>query len=258
MSWDPAHYLAFADQRLRPAVELLARVPAASPRRVVDLGCGAGNVTALLRERWPDAEVEGIDRSPEMLTRARTDHPELRFSLADIGTWAAKETVDVVYSNAALHWLDDHDRLLPRLLGQVSPGGFLAVQMPRNHAEPSHAIAVELAEDGPWAARTAGTLRVSPVAEPRVYVDLLAPLSDVIDVWETTYWQVLEGEDPVAAWTSGTFLTGLLDRLGPSEREAFLEAYRGRLRGAYPPRPDGTTLFPFRRLFLVARRAHQR
>jgi trans-aconitate 2-methyltransferase len=254
VSWDPAQYLKFAGERMRPAVDLLARVPAAAPKTVVDLGCGAGNLAPLLAARWPQARLTGVDSSPEMLARARAAHPQARFEQADIGAWRPARPVDVLYSNAALHWLDGHERLFPALLQAVAPGGWLAVQMPRNFGAPSHTTIVETLEQGPWRARLEPQLRREPVAAPGFYWRLLEPLAAELQVWETEYLQVLEGDNPVAEYTKGTWLKQFLDLLQDAERAAFEAAYRARVRAWYPPEADGRTLFPFRRLFLVAQR----
>jgi len=254
MQWDPAQYLKFADHRLRPALDLLARIGAETPARVVDLGCGAGNVTAVLARRWPDAETIGLDASEAMLAKARAEHPGIRFAVAEAASWTADPPVDVLYSNAALHWLGDHDALFPRLFGQVRAGGWLAVQMPRNFGAPSHTAVAEAAGDGPWGARLAPLLGPPPVDPPAAYIARLAPLAAELDVWETEYLQVLEGENPVAEWTKGTWLRPFLDALEGSQRSGFEAAYRARVAAAYPKGADGRTVFPFRRLFLVARR----
>jgi trans-aconitate 2-methyltransferase len=255
VSWDPAQYLKFAGERMRPAVDLLARVPAPAPASVVDLGCGAGNLAALFLARWPDAKLTGVDSSPEMLARARAAHPHARFVHGDIGTWRPARPVDVLYSNAALQWLDGHERLFPALLGGVAPGGWLAVQMPRNFNAPSHTSIVETIEQGPWRARLEPMLRREPVAAPGFYWRLLEARCAELQVWETEYLQVLEGVNPVAEYTKGTWLKQFLDRLAGAERAAFEADYRARVLAWYPPEPGGRTLFPFRRLFLVARRA---
>lgn len=255
MSWDPAQYLKFAGERMRPAVDLLARVEAEGPAMVVDLGCGAGNLAPLILERWPKAKLVGVDSSPEMLARARAEHPRAEFVQADIGAWRPRAPVDVLYSNAALHWLDDHARLFPALLESVKPGGWLAVQMPRNFAAPSHASIVETIEQGPWRAKLGPHLRREPVAAPEAYWRLLAPRADALQVWETEYLQVLSGDNPVAEYTKGTWLKQFLDRLQGEERRAFEADYRRRVLERYPPQADGRTLFPFRRLFIVARRS---
>jgi len=254
MTWDTAQYLKFADHRLRPALDLLGRIAADAPGRVVDLGCGAGNVTAVLKARWPQAKIIGLDPSAEMLERARADHPDLTFEVADAAAWTAAPPVDVLYSNAALHWLGDHPSLFPRLFDQVAPGGWLAVQMPRNFAAPSHTSVAAAAADGPWRATIEAMLSDPPTHVPGVYVDLLSPMAETLDVWETEYIQILEGENPVAEWTKGTWLRPFLAALEDEQRSGFEAAYRARVRAAYPPMPDGRTAFLFRRLFLVAQR----
>ena len=255
MKWDPTQYLAFADLRLRPALDLLARTHAEAPKLVVDLGCGPGNLTPYLAARWPQARILGVDGSAEMLAKARIAAPEAEFVRADIAAWAPDDAPDVIFSNAALHWLDGHDALFPRLLGLLASGGVLAVQMPRNHGAPSHAEIVATVLDGPWRARLEPLLRPSPTHPPAVYYDLLAARAARLDIWETEYLQVLEGRDPVKEFTKGSALKPFLDALDGAERAAFEEAYAARLRRAYPPQADGRTLFPFRRLFLVAGRA---
>jgi trans-aconitate 2-methyltransferase len=253
MSWHPDRYLAFDDHRTRPAADLLARVPLQAPEHVVDLGCGPGNSTALLALRWPDAEVLGIDSASSMLEKARASGVRASWLQADIADWSPGAPVDLLFSNAALHWLPDHQYLLPRLRGQLRPGGVLAIQMPRNFQAASHVTLRELAAQGPWATRLEGIL-LDPVAPPAWYHDLLAPHA-AVDIWQTEYLQVLEGEDPVLRWTESTALRPVLEALDETASAAFKEAYAARLREAYPRRPDGTTLFPFLRLFIVARRA---
>ncbi len=252
MSWDPAQYLSFADLRLRPAIDLLARVPHHRPGSVVDLGCGTGAATRLLRDRWPDARIAGIDGSPEMLAKARLALPGIDWAEGDFAAWRPSAPVDVLYSNAALHWTGDHAGLFPRLFAALAPGGALAVQMPRNFSAPSHALMRTAAEAGPWWPKLAPLFGPPPVGPPELYYRLLAPLARHLDIWETEYLQVLDGDDPVAEWTKGTWLRPLLDRLDHSEGRRFEDDYRRLVRAAYPKEPDGRTLFPFRRLFIVA------
>lgn len=252
-TWDPTQYLRWSDHRLRPAVDLLQRVPVTGANTIVDLGCGAGNVTAVLRARWPHARVTGVDASREMLERARASDPEVEWREADVATWTPPAPVDVLFSNATLHWLDDHDALFPRLLAAVAPGGALAVQMPRNFGEPSHTSIDEIAREPRWRGRLERLIRAEPTKPPEYYWDLLAPRAKTLDVWETVYLQALSGDHPVADFVKGSWLKPFLDALEPAERIAFEDAYRARVARAYPPRADGTTLFPFRRLFIVAR-----
>jgi trans-aconitate 2-methyltransferase len=189
-----------------------------------------------------------------MLAEAAKIAPGIRWVEGDLRHWVAEPPADLVFSNAALHWLDDHPTLFPHLVAQLEPGGVLAVQMPRNHGAPSHTAMVQAALDGPWRARLEPLLRRAPTAPPDVYHDVLAPLVSRLDVWETEYLHVLEGANPVVEWTKGSALRPLLDALDPSDRADFLAAYARLVATAYPRRPDGRTLFPFRRLFLVATR----
>lgn len=255
MTWDPAQYLKFADHRLRPALDLMARIGLESPRLVCDLGCGAGNVTALLVERWPGSRVVGVDSSLEMLARARAAHPGPHWLHADLAGWTPEGPCDLIFSNAALHWLDDHGPLFTRLFDFLAPGGVLAVQMPHNHQAPSHRCLAATAAAGPWADRLRDVLRPAPVAEPAFYHALLSGLGATgVDVWETEYLHALTGANPVLEWTRGTALRPLLDALAPDQAEAFLAAYAGCVARAYPRRADGVTPFAFRRVFVVARR----
>ncbi len=255
MAWDPAIYSAFAQPRLRPALDLMARIEVEAPGRIADLGCGTGNVTRLLAARWPQAKVTGIDSSPEMLAAAREGGDGVDYVQGDMGTWRAETPVDVLFSNAALQWLGGHGALFPRLLSMVAPGGALAVQMPHNHYAASHSLMAEAAEAGPWREVLAPLSVRFPVFEPSFYYDLLAPLAASLDIWETEYLHVLEGDNPVVAWTMGTALRPLLAALeGRGDwRDGFLAEYGRRVAAAYAPRSDGKTLLPFRRLFLVAR-----
>jgi len=252
VSWNPERYLAFGDHRTRPAIDLLARVALETPARIADLGCGPGNSTALLCARWPAAEVLGIDNSAAMLAKARASGLPARWREADLAGWTPAAPCDLLYSNAVLQWLPDHATLLPRLFAALRPGGVLAVQMPRNFEAPSHVLLRAVADEGPWAPRLAAGLLRAPVAEPAWYYDLLAPQAATLDIWESVYLHVLEGEDPVLDWTRATALRPVVAALDPAEQERFEEDYARRLRAAYPRRPDGRTLFPFRRLFIVA------
>jgi trans-aconitate 2-methyltransferase len=261
MAWEPAQYLQYAGERLRPAVDLLARIPLAGPGTIVDLGCGAGNVTKLLGERWPNARIIGVDSSPEMLDQARaatSDDARYEFVVADLAQWQPAAPVDLIYSNAALHWLPDHAQLFPRVAAMVAPGGALAVQMPDNFRAPSHTAIADLARGERWRGRLGHVVREPPVAAASDYLSWLRPVTSKIDIWLTEYLQVLpprkDGEHPVAAWTKGTWLVPFLGTLDPRERDEFLREYMQRLAAAYPAQPDGNTLFPFRRLFMVANR----
>ena len=259
--WDPGQYHKFSDHRRRPALELLARAFPADPGLAVDLGCGTGEITRLIAERWPGAAVQGVDHSPDMLARARTgdEAAGVEWIEADIAAWSPASPPGLLYANASLQWVDGHEALFPRLFRSLAPGGVLAVQMPLSREARSHLLMHEvLAGGGPGGAPlgTAALRREVArrwVLDPAEYFDLLAAAGAArLDVWTTEYLQVLEGEDPVLEWVSGTGLRPILNGLAGEERDRFLERYRAALRDAYPRRPDGATLYPFRRLFIVA------
>lgn len=254
MAWDPAQYLAFAGERLHPAVDLLNRIPLESPRTILDLGCGAGNVTRLLAERWPDAVLTGVDSSPEMLEKARQTCPRAAWIEADLNRWEPPQPVDLLFSNAALHWLEDHGVLFPRLAAWVRPGGVLAVQMPASHDLPHHRAAFEIACSPGWRSRFLRQVRFPPVHPLGAYRGWLAPVSAGLDLWETTYLHLLEGPDPVTGFFKGSLLVPYLEALPAGDHAAFLAAYAARVREAYPAGEDGRVGMPFRRIFIVARR----
>ena len=254
-TWDPEHYLTYADERGRPFVELVQRVAADDPHRVVDLGCGPGNLTALLAQRWPDVHVSGLDSSPEMIDQARRDVPGIDFAVGDLRDWvtaAPAGAVDVLVSNATLQWLPEHLALLPGLVAAVAPGGWLAFQVPGNFEEPSHTIRRDLAAQEPYAAHLAGGA-VPDSHHPTTYLRALQDLGCAVDAWETTYFHVLTGPDPVFAWVTGTGARPTLQALPDGLREEFAAQFRSRLREAYPDTGQGVVL-PFRRIFVVARR----
>jgi trans-aconitate 2-methyltransferase len=252
MAWDPKTYLAFGSERTRAASDLLARIPMAAPKRVADLGCGPGNSTALLRARWPDAEIDGIDSSSEMLAEARRAGIDARFVAADIAEWRPTGLYDVIYSNAALQWLGGHETLFPRLFSFVAPGGVLAIQMPRNYDEVCQVLVREAVADPRWSDRLKDARDWWNGLAPERYYDLIAPDARRIDLWETRYFHILEGEDAVFQWMMGTSLRPFAAALDSPLKETFLENYRRRLATAYPPRADGKTIHRFLRLFLVA------
>ena len=253
MAWDPGVYMSFGSERTRPAIELLARVPVENPRFVVDLGCGPGNSTGPLAARWTNARIEGVDSSSEMLDEARRSDIRAAWVEADIADWKPRGRPDVIYSNAAFHWVHDHDRLMPRLMSFLADKGTLAFQVPRNFEEPSHRIIHAVAQQGPWSSKLSRLTDVTGVLPPQDYYAILEPHAGHIDIWETIYTQVLDGEDAAFRWVSGTALRPLSHALDGEERDAFLAECRRRLAEAYPKRPSGKTLFPFRRLFVVAR-----
>lgn len=258
MSWDPSVYLAFGDERTRPAFELAARVPVENPRVVVDLGCGPGNSTAVLAKRWPEARLIGVDSSEKMLTAAGASGVRAEWVQADVATWAPAEPVSVIYSNATFQWVASHKDVFVRLMKSLRPFGALAVQMPRNFDAPSHVLLRETADKGPWRETLRHVARAKPVDEPGAYYELLAPHAGTIDIWETEYLQALHGENAVYEWVSGTALVPYREALTGELRAQFLTAYRQKLAKAYPRRANMHTLFPFKRIFIVARHDNMR
>jgi trans-aconitate 2-methyltransferase len=255
-SWDPAIYERYKVYRDRPALDLLLQVPAdLDPREIWDLGCGTGEHAAVLAARHPAASVWGLDSSPEMLEAARRRQSRVRWVQGDAAAFAPETAPDLIFTNAALHWIGDHQALFPRLAGLLAPGGVLACQMPQTWPTAWHVVLRETAAEPAWAERLAGVVGVRQVAEPETYYDWLAPVCAVVDIWSTTYLHVLQGDDPVVDWMMGTALRPYLDALPePAMRSAFLDAYRDRVAKVVPARADGTTLFPFPRLFILARK----
>jgi len=259
--WDPAQYLSFADERARPFFDLTGRIAATSPRYVVDLGCGPGQLTASLAARWPDAAVVGIDSSAEMIAVAQriddagmAGRGTLNFRVDDVHDWKPTAPVDVIVSNAVLQWVPDHLKLLPRWAGWLADGGWLAFQLPANFDQPSHAILRELAASDHWRAALAGVELNRQSDNPAGYLDLLAREGLAVDAWETTYLHLLTGPDPVTEWYKGSGLRPVLAALDPALAADFISQYGERARAAYPAAPYGTVL-PFRRVFVVAHKA---
>jgi trans-aconitate 2-methyltransferase len=253
--WDAAQYERFAAERGRPFHELLARVPDGDVALAADLGCGTGRLTRILAERWPRAQVWGVDSSREMLARAGegADSPRLHFVAHDLATWQPPGSLDRIVSNAALHWLPDHDALLARLAGMLAPRGVLAVQMPNNAAEQPHRTLADLVAEPAWRARI-GTNVLAPGARPvDFYVRRLRALGLEVDAWETTYCHQLPGPAAVVEWLKGTTLRPILGRLDDAGRGAFLDTLNARLAPHYAGDRD-FVMFPFRRLFFVAQR----
>jgi trans-aconitate 2-methyltransferase len=254
--WDPAVYLEHANDRARPFLDLMGRVGARDPAVVVDLGCGPGGLTGLLADRWPSADVVGVDSSEEMVQRAQSGRHSGRcsFVLGDVRDWQPTRPVDVLVSNATLQWVPDHLALLPRWVEFLGPGGWLAIQVPSNFDAPSHTLMRELAGSPRWRDRLGGVLRhADAVAEPGAYLEVLAAAGAAVDVWQTTYVHVLTGDDPVLSWVRGTGLRPVLSALLPEDGVTFEVEYAELLRTAYPAQPYGTP-FPFTRTFAVAHR----
>ena len=264
MAWNPQQYLKFAEERLRPGFDLLGQINDLPAGEIFDLGCGTGPHARAIAARWPDRKVTGVDNSAAMLAEAGKEPSSIGWVNADVATWQAPAPAALIYSNAALQWLNRHEVLFPRLIGMLTDGGVLAVQMPRNFDNPSQSLLRETAARGPWADVLAPLfapdsaiptmLRPDPVRAPDFYYDLLAPLArNGIDLWETEYVHQLQGDNAVLEWMRGTTMRPILDALDDRLRAAFVDAYAAKLAAAFPRRDDGKTLLKFRRLFLVAR-----
>ena len=253
-SWDPAVYERYKTYRDRPALDLMVQIPDRRFREIWDLGCGTGEHAALLALRHPGARVHGLDSSPDMLRQAKNRQSDVDWVLASVEDFAPATPPDLIFTNAALQWLSDHEMLLPRLTGLLELGGVFACQMPMAFETGHHRILRETAEAGPWAALTRGARRINPTPSLTDYHGWLSRTCGEVDLWTTTYLHALEGEDPVVDWMRGTALRPYLDVLAGDEAllEAFLDAFRQRIAAAFPPREDGLTLFPFPRLFMVA------
>ncbi|MCW5980224.1 MAG: methyltransferase domain-containing protein [Bryobacteraceae bacterium] len=253
--WDAGTYLKFARERTQPAIDLARRIELHEPKRIVDLGCGPGNSTEVLRRRWPMAEIAGLDSSPAMIAEARRGYPRGTWILADARSWTAPEPFDLVFSNALFQWLPDHAALCRHLLEQVAPGGALAVQAPAHYDSPLHREILDVSRDPAWnhrmeAARTALTRE-----SPSFYFDVCSSLASRVDLWETTYYHVIDGPEAVLEWFRGTGLRPFLEALAPGdERLRFERMLLERYAATYPRRPGGRVLFPFKRLFFIAYR----
>jgi len=252
-SWDPAQYLRFSKQRTQPCIDLLNRIEIDRVDNAVDLGCGPGNSTEQLAKRFPNAAITGLDNSADMIQRARKDYPKFQFDQADAATWKSERPCDVILSNAVFQWVERHEILLPHLMKQLRPGGVLAVQMPRNFQSPTHQILRQLASDPHWSSK------LEPrepywVQEPAFYYDVLQPVSSSLEIWETEYIHVMPDHEAIVEWYKGTGLRPYLEALNASEQETFLQQYLVRLKESYPRQKDGQVLFPFLRIFFVARR----
>lgn len=253
--WNPERYLTFASERTQPFIDLLTHARAYDPRRIVDLGCGPGNGMPVLREFWPEAEIIGIDSSPEMLQRAQEStsaDPRISYQQTDIRDFQLDEPADLIVSNAALQWIPEHRDLLPQIQANVAPGGTLAVQVPGNFSAPSHRLLAELAASEPYRQFIDPHTMLQPTAEVSDYMLDVAAEGWEVEGWETRYHHVLHGEDPVFTWISSAAARPVLEALPEGPREEFTRQYKASLRKAYPKTKLGTIL-SFRRLFFIAR-----
>ena len=254
-TWSAAQYLKFEDERTRPALDLLAHVPAIDVHRAADVGCGPGNSTEIVAARFPSASIIGLDTSADMLAAARKRLPSATFIEADIATWMPAEPPDLIFANAVFQWVPDHVAVLARLAGALAPHGALAMQVPDNLDEPSHVLMREVAARPEFAVHFATPIARDPIPSPGAYYDRLRPLGARLDIWRTTYHYVLADAAAIVEWVKGTGLRPYLDRLPANLRPAYLAAYQDAVAKAYPSLADGNVLFPFPRLFLLLTKA---
>jgi trans-aconitate 2-methyltransferase len=251
--WSARQYLKFEDERTRPPRDLVAQIPLQQPRRVVDLGCGPGNSTELLADRYPQSEIVGLDSSPDMLRKARERLPKCKFVEADIATWTPEPGTDLIFGNAVMQWLPEHPAIMRRLLEGMAEGGVLAIQMPDNTREPSLRFQKEVGESGPWRdhpeVKAAARDHLPSVEE---YYNLLKPACSHLDIWHTTYNHVMASHAAITEWFKGSSLQPFLSPLSPAQREQFCAAYTEKCAAAYKPRYDGKILLRFPRLFILA------
>ena len=254
MPWNPQLYLGFQSHRLRPALDLISAIPELPSERpsIVDLGCGPGHISEHLLGRWPNASYQGVDNSTQMLAQAEQAYPALSWTMGGLEDWSANEPVDLIFANASLHWVDDHEHVVVHWMNQLKPGGVLAVQMPNNFPELSHQCAYRIARTPPFASFLEPNLRMQPVHMPEQYLDWLSPLCKHIDMWQTQYFQVLTGINPVADWIKGSLLVPMFEQLPVELRSDFERQYREAIAKAYPAQANGQTLFPFKRFFWIA------
>ena len=252
-TWEPQTYLRYADIRFRAGLDLIARIPKLAYSTIYDLGSGTGHLTRILADTFTNSKVIGVDSSPEMLAEARREFPDLTWQQADIRSWNPPDAPDLIYTNAALQWVPDHESLVPALLNKLRAGGVLAMQVPRHFESPSHVGLKELVMQSDWREKLEPLL-LAPIPAPETYWRWLSSHARNLDIWESIYLQVLDGQDPVVNFMRGTALRPFLSALPKDEGEKFLDAFAKRMAVTYPRQPNGQTLFPFRRLFLIAQR----
>jgi len=251
--WNPDLYLKYKDERTQPSYDLVSRINLPNPEKIVDIGCGPGNSTRVLRERWPRAQVAGLDSSAEMIQTAREAYPQETWIMSDAAQWETDEKFDIVFSSAALQWIPDHTVLIPKLFDRVKPGGVLAVQVPSNHRSPLHQAVLKVSKKKEWSQLMAGCETRLNYHEPGFYYELLAAISRQFTLWQTTYYHVLDNHQGLVDWYSSTGMRPYLERLATdSQKNAFREQVLEACRPFYPAQSNGKILFPFNRLFFLA------
>lgn len=254
-TWDANLYLKFAKERLQPSLGLISRVNLADPRRIIDLGCGPGNSTAILRQHWADSDITGLDNSAEMIAAATKAYPAEKWILGNAASWIADKPFNLVFSNAALQWLPDHESLFPHLMSQVALGGALAIQIPAHYQSPLHLLTLEVSQQRSWSDKMELPRNALTKKTPAFYYEILQPLSAKLEIWETEYYHILDSPEDIVEWFRGTGLRPFLEALQTEEQKKhFEQLLLDGITLAYPRQKDGRVLFPFRRLFVIAYR----
>ncbi len=252
MTWQPELYLRFKKERTQPCIDLAARLSVTEPKEIIDLGCGPGNSTEILRNTYPDARIVGVDNSLEMLERARQSGVRAEWQSGDIQTWSHEGSCDVIFSNAAIHWVPDQAALLPRLVGYLRSGGQLAIQLPVQMETRVHQCIRELALQSRWWPKLESALHTRVSLSAGEYYNILAPLCTCVEIWQTDYYHVMDRADDIVAWIRGTGLRPFLALLSEDEQGDFLAQYTDAIRASYPASTDGKVLYPYRRIFMIA------
>jgi trans-aconitate 2-methyltransferase len=252
-TWNPQQYLKFKNERTQPSVDLVARIRVDHPGTILDIGCGPGNSTQVLYQRWPNAEITGVDNSPEMIEKARRDYPHQKWLLADASKLELDRAYDVVFSNAVLQWIPDHDLLIPRFFAIVNPKGSLAVQVPANNESPVHKALLTVSSREKWSRFTSGSEKQLTYRTAEYYYNILSPLSSELDLWEIIYHHVLDSHAGMIEWYKGTGMRPFLERLPDDEsRKEFEDEMLTECKQSYPIQKDGKVIYAFKRIFFVA------
>ena len=251
--WNPEQYLKYKSERTRPSMDLVSRIKIKTPRNIIDIGCGPGNSTQILLQRWPSAKIVGLDHSEEMIKKARQDYPRQKWLTADVSLFESDILYCIVFSNACLHWVPHHDVVIPRLFEFVRDRGAIAVQVPSNHKSPLHKALVSVSSDKKWHRYTKGCERLLHHHPPQYYYELLTPIASSVDLWETIYYHILPSHEGLIEWSKGTAMKPYLDRL-PDEgkRNRFEREVLAGCKDAYKVQKDGSIIYPFKRLFFIA------
>ncbi len=254
-NWNPEQYLKYKSERTQPSIDLVSRIKIENPKNIIDIGCGPGNSTQILHQRWPSAEIVGLDHSEEMIKKAREDYPEQKWLAADVSSFKSNIFYDIVFSNAVLHWIPHHEILVPNLFKLVRNRGAMAVQVPANHESPLHKALLSVSSGEKWHRYTKGCEKMLHHHPAEYYYQLLTPIASKIELWETTYYHILPSHQGLIEWGKGTAMKPYLDRLpDDSKKNRFEKEVLAGCKKAYKRQKDGSIVFRFNRLFFIAYR----